>query len=129
MLKDTMPKPMNIAYIIVYLSALLLLQGLIRDCWYLYCARGVVKKSQLHTNPILGLCVESTVGGVGIVVGLVLLFLASGLTFNLSASLWVALMLLTLVFGFIVKDFVFQVLPFRIHKDVNHMNVIIGRNQ
>jgi len=127
--KDVIPIPQSLSYACIYLSALLLLQGLIRDVYYLYLGMNSSKQKVTKATPILGLCIESTIGAIGIIVGLSMFFFVSELHIQLPAIVWVSSIIVVVVFGFLVKDYVVEFLPFRLRQDINHMNVIVGRNK
>jgi len=127
LLKNTLPVPATLATAILSLSALLLLQGLIRDLTYL--ARHKKDSSPDQAQALFGICVESFLGIIGIVIGGVLIFFYSHNAFQLSTTLWAVLILSVLVFGFLIKDYVFDFSTMKIHKDVEHMNIIVSRKK
>ena len=121
--RHNLPQSVMIGRSIIYLCAILLLQSLLRDCWYLYhYARQPIDKSNL----VSGICLESLLGGLGVIVGAVIL-----MYFDMRVSIdphWLPLsVLFVLSLGFLLKDFVVDFSPFKIYKDAQHMNVLVGR--
>ena len=119
-----LPSSMPISYLVLYGAALLLLQSLLRDFWYLFQSRG--KESIESKVTIQGMCLESTVGGFGIVLGVVLSL--AGLTINVMMLgwFWLVLVAAVLALGFLIKDLVIEWSPCRVRRDKNHMNIIFS---
>lgn len=115
------PMHMNIGQLLLAISAFLLLQSLIRDLWLLANQRG--KQPDLQRK-IRCMCAESTIGLTGIIMGIVLL--GSGIDFSLPMSnlSWSILVMAIMSLGFIMKDYVIEWNPFRVYKDLNHINII-----
>ena len=105
-------------------SVLLLSQGLIRDLWLLYR-----RNQALRVEPrqhALCMCVESTVGVVGVVAGLIILGSAVDATVTMSPWRWIGLVIVVLAVGFAIKDFVFEWRPFRLRRDKDHVNLVFS---
>ena len=111
---------LTIGRLTLYLSALLLGQSLVRDLYL------ITQKSEAHGEPAAAqcMCIESTVGGLGIVVGALLMLLLTDGLVTLSPGAWTAAVLVTLLVGFFIKDYVFGWNPWRIEKDRDHINII-----
>jgi sterol desaturase/sphingolipid hydroxylase (fatty acid hydroxylase superfamily) len=108
----------RIGGLITAASLLLLLQGFCRDVWLWLAARRATVKPTPHYAQCM--CVESAVGLTGILA-------AAGLTaFNFGPLIPVSQAGLTsgtaavLVAGFLLKDFVFEWSPWKIHRAKNH---------
>ena len=103
------------------MSALILFQSLLRDLWLL--SR---KQNDEQTNGVAVrcMCIESTVGMTGILIGAVLLGAGIGEPVSMNAWSWSILVMAILSCGFLMKDFVFEWNPLRIRRDKNHMNII-----
>ena len=108
---------------VLYLSALLLAQGLVRDLALLLRNRsaahgGVFQESQC-------LCLESAIGVAGVVAG-AMLFVSPNAQFlaiaDWQASLAVAA---TLAAGFFIKDLVITWNPLGIRREKNPLSVIV----
>jgi hypothetical protein len=112
---------------VLYLSALLLAQGLVRDLAMLLRHRraaqgGVFQESQC-------LCLESAVGVTGIVVGSALLGSWSATPVaigNLELLLAVAV---TLTVGFLIKELVITWNPLGIRRERNPLSVIVSSSR
>lgn len=125
---EFLPGQLTLGNILLDLSALLLLQGLVRDLWLLSVARRIqAVHATTPQQPMRCMCVESTVGATGVALGLILLGTGfSDTPITLGTTGWTALILLVLVSGFIIKDWVFEFSPFTIRRDKHHMNIIVG---
>lgn len=116
------PNKIGLGRLLFGASALLLLQSLIRDLWLLLRSRGTdTLESQ---KKVRCMCVESTVGVVGILIGSMLLALGKNQVVEMNGSLWAILIVTVLGIGFGVKDYVLEWNPWRIRRDKNHMNII-----
>ena len=103
-------------------SALLLLQSLIRDLSIL--ARRPRTDTPAKAEAAQCMCIESTVGAAGIVVGAGIVGAGVGFPVAMGGASWVALVAGVLVVGFLIKDFVFEWSPWRIRRDKDHMNIV-----
>jgi len=102
-------------------SALLLFQSLLRDLWLLSRKQ---KDEETNGIAVQCMCIESTVGFTGIIIGGVLLGSGIGGPVSMSNWSWGILVVFILSFGFFIKDFVFEWSPWRIRRDKNHMNIV-----
>jgi hypothetical protein len=115
---------LTLGEIVLYLSALLLAQGLTRDLAMLLLHRsaaqgGVFRESQC-------LCLESVVGVTGVVAGTLLFVSASAYPISVTTTSGVAgAVALTLAAGFLIKDLVITWNPFGIRREKNPLSVII----
>ena len=106
-------------------SSLLLLQGLIRDVYILYFSSNQV--SQSHAGDKVKsncMCIESTLGVLGIVIGSMLVFVNVQMTILMSNFTWWLLLSAVMVVGFLIKDYVLQWNPWGIREEKNHINLI-----
>lgn len=104
--------------------ALLLLQGLVRDLSIQHRA-----KRQAVTHPRKTgryLCVESTVGILGIVIAVMLIGTRIDVVLWLDPSSIALLVGVTMLAGFFGRDWVIQASPWRIFRDPDHINVIVS---
>ena len=122
LLADHLPSVMGLGNLFLTTSALLLFQGLIRDLWLLAKAKREPKPDTIQK--IRCICVESTVGMSGIAVGIVLL--GAGLDLPIIVASWNGCLLvaLTLIMGFLMKDYVVEWMPFRLRKEASHTNIV-----
>lgn len=105
-------------------SALLLLQGLIRDLWLM--AKRKQQAGVGDRRKALCMCVESTLGVTGVAAGLIILGSALDLPLHVAPWAWGALVLAVLATGFAIKDFVLEWRPFRLRRDKDHVNIVFS---
>jgi hypothetical protein len=116
-----LPDRMSIGSLLIDTSALLLLQGFFRDLWLL--------SQQKKTSPDLQrkmqcMCAESTFGMTGILFGIILLGVGIDLAVPMPQWGWSVLVMIVMTIGFLIKDYVIEWNPFRIYKDLDHINII-----
>jgi len=111
--------------VVLYAASLLLLQSLFRDLWYLFANR-FKETSDSQVKEMQCMCVESTVGIVGVVIGLLLFFTQIDAYLTMSRILWLTLVGGVLIGGFFIKDYVFMWNPWRIYKDKDHLNIVFS---
>ena len=116
------PMKTNAGTLLLWSSALLLFQSLVRDLWLL-------RKAKLadQINPVRKMrcmCVESTIGVSGVIFGGVLLGTGVNHPILMHRWIWVLLTTATMAVGFIVKDYVFEWNPLRILRDKDHMSIV-----
>ena len=115
-------RKMDVGTLLLWASALLLFQSLVRDLWLLRKA-----KMTNRTNPVRKMrcmCVESTVGVSGVIFGGVLLGTGISHAIVMHGWIWVLLTTATMAVGFIVKDYVFEWNPLRIRRDKDHTSIV-----
>ena len=103
------------------MSALILFQSLLRDLWLLSRQRS---DEQTHGVSAQCMCIESTVGMTGILIGAVILGAGIGEPVSMGDWSWSILVMAILSCGFLMKDFVFEWNPWRIRRDKNHLNIV-----
>ena len=113
---------MDVGTLLLWASASLLFQSLVRDLWLL-------RKAKLadQTNPVRKMrcmCVESTIGVSGVIFGGVLLGTGLHHSILMHRWTWTLLTATTMAGGFIVKDYVFEWNPLRIRRDKDHMSIV-----
>lgn len=121
---NSLPFHLGLGNIILLLSALLLLQSLIRDLSLLFNQR----KKPKTTPAIISrcMCVESTVGITGILLGIALIALPISSTIVMSQTRWALSFFVVTTAGFLIKDFVFMWNPWQIRREKDHMNIIFS---
>lgn len=124
LLDERLPASASIGAVLLAASCLLLLQGLVRDLWLLSQRRRQTPAGPMRTA--LCLCAESTVGVAGVVAGLALLGSPIGAAVPLSPLLAGGLTAGVLAFGFAIRDLVVEVRPFRIRRERDHLNLVVG---
>ena len=115
------PDRMSIGSLLINTSALLLLQGFFRDLWLL--------SQQKKTSPDLQrkmqcMCAESTFGMTGILLGIILLGVGIDLAVPMPQWGWSVLVMVVMTVGFAIKDYVIEWNPFRLYKDIDHINIV-----
>jgi hypothetical protein len=127
LLAPLLPDRIGVGKLLLWSSALLLLQSLVRDLWLR--ARhnrnlepGPLKKARC-------MCVESALGATGIVAGTI--FLGSGIDrlVTMNGWNWGLLAMLVVATGLLIKDFVVEWGPLRFRRDKNHMNIVFTWNR
>ncbi len=116
-----LPIQMNAGQLLLGMSAFLLLQSLIRDLWLLANQRGTQPDLQ---RKIRCMCAESTVGMTGIIIGIALLGAGMDLSVPMPNWSWSVLVMVIMSIGFFIKDYVIEWNPFRVYKDLDHINII-----
>ncbi len=107
----------------LWASALLLLQSLVRDIWLLMKARrGAQKNPQ---TAIRCMCVESSLGIAGIVIGAILFGSGIGRPMPMGRWQWSMAALLVMGGGFLIKDYLLESKPWRIRKHKGHVNIVV----
>jgi uncharacterized membrane protein len=104
-------------------SALLLLQGLLRDLWLL--AKAKRKPPQNPPRTASCMCVESIIGITGVFAGLILLACEIDMLIPMEQWSWSLFASLALGAGFFMKDYVVEFSPWRIRRDKDHVNIIV----
>ena len=117
-----LPGQVGIGTLLLMLSALLLLQSLVRDLGLL--ARSARGSAASPRRVARGMCVESTVGATGIVIGAILL--GSGMSQPVMMERWSWTLSVVVVtgIGLLIKDYVVEWGPWRIRRDKDHMNIV-----
>ena len=122
---EVLSTSMKLSTAIFYSAGLLFFQSLCRDLWYLFVKRAVKKDI---SEPIVRqcMCVESSVGVLITVVGLLMLIanIDVRVIFNLYTMIFV--MAVVLLSGFLIKDYVIEWNPWKLSKEKDHMNVIFS---
>ncbi len=119
-----LPSHISVGYLLLGSSVLLLFQGLIRDLWLI--SRRNRRTQSEQPQQALCMCVESTVGVMGVAAGLVILGSASDFQLSVGSWAWSALAVAVLAIGFAIKDFVFEWRPFRVRRDKDHLNIVFN---
>jgi len=114
---------MGLERVLLSTSALLLLQGLIRDVWLLASRKRGKAASQPRRARCL--CVESAVGLSGILAGLLLLGSEADYPITLNHWQWGILLMATMTSGFLIKDLVLEWNPLRLRRDRDHINIVV----
>jgi len=120
---DLLPVHIHFGRLLLWLSALLLFQSLVRDLWLLFSA--IRETSNAQSISAQCMCIESAVGMIGVIAGLLFTGLGIKTEFKMNPETWIFLSLTTLITGFLIKDWVFEWNPWRIRRDPDHINIIV----
>ena len=113
---------MSLGRLLLNASAFLLFQGLIRDLWIL--TRNRSSKINREQNKASCICLESTVGMIGILTGALLLGIGVNQSLILPGWGLTIMFAFILSVGFLIKNTVLQWNPWRIYQDKDHMNIV-----
>lgn len=119
-----LPAKISVGNLLLLFSICLLAQGLIRDVCLLWSARKTMPNQSKQSAQCM--CIESTIGLIGVFIGLLLLFMATRATINMSPILWGISIPLVLISGFFIKDYVVEWNPWRLRKEKDHMNIVFS---
>lgn len=103
-------------------ASILLSQGLLRDVWLLWRSRRAESGAASIVQRCI--CLESSVGVLGIALGVVLLLSGVGGSVELGRPGWLGLVLVVLAAGFFLKDWTFAWNPWRLQREKDHASVI-----
>ena len=117
-----LPDNVSAGRLLLWTSAFLLLQSLVRDLSLLAgakraAAQGVRRQAQC-------ICIESTVGATGIVAGAVLMGVGIDRPVVMDNWIWSPLAMATMAVGFAIKDYIVEWRPWRVRRDKDHMNIV-----
>lgn len=101
-----------------------LVQGGIRDVWSLY--RQKKARAAEPARKLAGLCLESTAGLFGILVGVALALATQGREYALTPSRWVWFAAAVFTVGFLLKDFVITWRPIGLRRERNHESIVVS---
>lgn len=112
--------------VLMWSAALLLAQSLLRDLWLLRSAgKSIAKTSGKSIKQQKScMCFESAIGAAFVIIGALLLLFCVGGHVLIQAWVWPVASVAILTFGFLSKDLVFGWRPWRIERDVNHLNTL-----
>lgn len=116
------PAKLSSGDIVLYASILLLAQGLVRDLWIKYTTPKPTAKPEA-VGPIC-MCVESTVGVLGVIAGLLLLFAGTHTPLKLASWFWPVLVCGVLIVGYLIKDLVLDWRTKTIRREKDHQSIV-----
>lgn len=121
---SALPTHASLGGLALVVASTLFGQGLVRDLWLLRHPQPSLGAPLAEGRPIV--CVESGLGIVLLLVGLVLLAAGVSTSFALARLGWTGLVATTLLAGFGIKDLVLEARPLRLRFEPDHGNVILG---
>jgi hypothetical protein len=113
----------EVGILVMYAAALLLLQSLLRDLWLLVKSKRAAQMGPPRAAQCM--CVESTVGITGIAIGAVLTSVGLGKPIVMDAWRWSVPAVLVMMIGFLIKDYVLETKPWRVRRDIDHVNILV----
>ena len=119
-----LPFHIRVANLVLLLAGLLLLQSLIRDLSIL-----LIQRKYFHTTPRRAarcMCVESTIGATGVLLGVGLIGLGVSSTVTMGQIPWTVAGFATTVIGFLIRDLVIQWSPWEVRREKDHLNIIFS---
>ena len=119
-----LPGRLSIGALALVAASILLGQGLLRDLWLLWRSRQASRAPGAAGHRCL--CVESGLGVLIVFAGVALLLGGVGDSVALSRVGWTLLVLLSLVTGYTVKDWVFEWNPWRLRREKDHASIIFS---
>lgn len=116
-----LPASLGTGSLVVLACLMWLVQGGLRDLWLLY-----LLKSQPAPAPrrLACMCLESSVGLTGVVVGVILALCHLGGSVALSPARWMLLTAAVLTLGFLAKDLVISWRPLGVRRDPEHHSIV-----
>lgn len=117
------PASVPLWQIVLGLSALLLLQSLVRDVAILLRTRNPASGEPRQEASCF--CLESTVGATGVVAGAMLAGLGSSAPVAFGRPGFMLAVAGTMALGFLIKDWVISWRPLGVRREKNHLNLIV----
>ena len=101
-----------------------LVQGGVRDLWLLYLMKS--RPAAAPRRKLACMCLESSAGLTGLVVGVALALSGTGGRITLNAGRWMLLAGVVLALGFVARDFVISWRPLGLRRDPDHHTIIFA---
>ena len=117
-----LPTQLGTGTLLVTLCLTWLVQGGLRDLWLLYVVKSAPAAAPRRRLPCM--CLESSVGLTGVVVGVILALSGIGRPIALNPSRWMGLTAAVLILGFLAKDLVISWRPLGIRRDPEHHSIV-----
>jgi hypothetical protein len=117
-----LPTRLALGELLVIACLTWLLQGGVRDLWLLY----LLKSRPTPTPPrrLACMCLESSVGLAGLLLGVGLALAGIGGPVTLSPGRWMLLAAAVLALGFLARDLVITWRPLGVRRDPDHHSII-----
>ncbi len=121
-LGHALPDRLGTGSLLVIACLAWLVQGGVRDLWILYQLK--TAPSTAPRRKLACMCLESSAGMAGIILGLVLALSGVGGEVALSPARWAGLAALVFAAGFLLKDFVITWRPLGLRRDPEHHSIV-----
>jgi hypothetical protein len=119
-----LPARLSLGEIVVIGCLGWLVQGGLRDLWLLYLTKRDASSVPRRRVPCM--CLESSAGLTGVLVGIVLAGSGIGGEWAMNAGRWMMLAAATLTVGFVAKDYVVSWNPLGIRREPDHHTFIFA---
>jgi hypothetical protein len=124
--RGMLPRTLPVGELTLYASALLLFQGLVRDLYLKYVAPAPAQCAIGELNKGKCLCMESTIGIVGIAAGsATLVTMGMHRQVRLPGWIWPLLVLAIGSVGFLVQEFVIDWKALRLRRGLDHRKLTL----
>jgi len=123
-MRAELPDVIELGNLLLVASVVLLGQSLLRDLWLLAVARR--KAATGIPRSALCMCAESSLGIAGVLSGGTLAGAGLGRPVIMGQWTWSFLVMLVTVLGYLIKDYVLEMHPWRVRRDPDHLNVIVS---
>lgn len=117
-----LPGQLNFGELLVITCLAWLVQGGVRDLWLLYLLKS--RPAAVPSRRLACMCLESSVGLAGLLVGVVLALAGVGGQIALTPTRWMLLTAAVLTLGFLAKDLVISWRPLGVRRDPDHHSII-----
>jgi len=118
-----LPSKIELGSLLAIAALALLGQGLVRDVWLLTKQRKAAKAVKHEEARCM--CLESTVGLSGVMVGVVLTAVAVQVSVKMTAWVWPAAGAVVWGAGFAMKDMVIQWSPWKLRRVKDHGSILV----
>ena len=119
-----LPATLSRGGFILVLSCVFLFQTLIRDLWIL---SSISKSRKTVRKPVF--CLETTLGVLGVVLGLVVYLNSGAGMLEIRTREWALAVFLSMSLCYLIKNLVISWKPFRIYNDPDHVNIVVSLNK
>ncbi|WOO40838.1 hypothetical protein [Rubellicoccus peritrichatus] len=121
---SVLPGSLQLGWACALAALILLFQGFIRDLYLLYLQKTMEKNNPKRRMKCM--CLESTLGMLGILAGIILALFLPDVEFPINRWGWTGFVSSMMLFGFLGKDLVVFWKPFAIRRDPDHANIIFS---
>ena len=119
---NALPTRLGTGSLLVIACLAWLVQGGIRDLWILYWMKA--RPSAAPRRRLACMCLESSAGMTGIVVGIGLALTGIGGEIALTPARWALLAAVVFAVGFLLKDYVISWRPPGLRRDPEHHSIV-----
>ena len=123
MLGSHLPTALPMGHLVLFASALLLLQSLVRDVVILLLQRRAPRSGTVRRARCM--CLESTFGAAGVLAGLLVSLTAVRTAAELTSLTWTVVVAAVLLAGFAMREHILTWWPLRVKRDPDHLNIIV----